>query len=113
MAPALTETAAPNPAALADVGIGKRNSNRARPTDGQTTSPSPPVDQDSDVTLVASIGESNDDLDYVELAKNSPTSPSNTSDLEGHISELEEIHKVAEGNIVGIAQPMVLFYRID
>ena len=34
-------------------------------------------------------------------------------DLEGHISELEEIHKVAEGELVELAHPTVLFSRID
>ena len=86
-APALTETAAPDPATPAAVESGKRNPNRVRPTDGQTESPSPPVDQDSDVTSVASIGESNGDSDYVESAKNSPTSPDNTPDLERNISD--------------------------
>ena len=53
------------------------------------TSPILSSDLDSDVTLVASIGESDDDSDYFESAKNSPMSPSNTPDLAGHISELE------------------------
>ena len=55
-APELTKTAAPNPAAPAAVGSGKINSNHAQPRDVKTTSPSPPSNQDSDVTLVASIG---------------------------------------------------------
>ena len=44
-----------NPAALSAVGSGKINSNRARPMDSQTASPSPPADLDSDVMLAASI----------------------------------------------------------
>ena len=41
--PALTETVAPDPAALAAGGIGKINSNCAWPKDGQTASPSLPA----------------------------------------------------------------------
>ena len=54
-APSLTETAAPDLAALADIRSGKRNSNRAQPTDGQTASPSTLANQDSDDTSVAII----------------------------------------------------------
>ena len=99
-APSITETATPDPDTPAAVGSGKRNSNRAQPTDVQTVSPSPPSDQDSDVMLAAIIGESDSDSDYVESAENSPTSPSNKPDLEGHISDLEEMYEVAEGKIV-------------
>ena len=111
--PALTKTAAPDPAALEDVGRGKINSNHAQPTDGQTASPSPPADQYSDVTLMGSIGENNGDSGYVNSAEKSPTSPANMPDLEGHINELEEIHEVAKGELVKIALPTVLFFRID
>ena len=65
--------------------------------DSQTASPSPSYNQDSDVTLVESIGENAVNSDYVESAKNSPLSPANTPELKGHISELEEMHKIAEG----------------
>ena len=109
-ASALTETATPNPATPAAVGSGKINSNRARPTDIQTASPSLPGDPDRDVTLVASIGGSDNNSDYVKLAKNSPMSPSNTPDLVGHIRKLEGMHKVAEGELDAIAQPTVLFF---
>ena len=51
----LTKTSAPDTAATAAVGSGKINLNHARPTDGQTTSPSLPADPKSDVTLVTSI----------------------------------------------------------
>ena len=102
-APALNKTANPNPATPAAVGSSKINSNRARPTNCQTASTSLPVDQDSDVTLVASIGESNGDSDYVESDENSPTRPENTTDLEGNISELEEMHEVVEGELVKLA----------
>ena len=88
-APALTKTTAPDPAAPADVRNGKINSNCAQPTEGKTVSPSPPANQDSDVTLVESIGGSDGDSDYVESGKNSPTIPANTPDLEGYISELK------------------------
>ena len=54
--PALTETVDPKPAEPAAVRSGKINLNRARPMDGQTASPSPPVNQYSDVTSVASTG---------------------------------------------------------
>ena len=102
-AQALTETAAPDPAAPAAVRGEKRNSNRAQKMYGQTTSPSPLVNQDSDVTLVASIGDSDGDSDYVESDKNSLMSPANTSDLEGHIRKLEEMHEVAEVELVELA----------
>ena len=39
--------------------------------------------------------------------------PANMPDLAGHISELEEMHKVAEGKIDAIAQPKMLFSHID
>ena len=110
---ALTKTATPDPATSEAIGSSKINSKRARPTDGQTASPSLPANQDSDVTSVASIGESNEDLDYVESAEKSPMSPANTPDLKGHISELEEMHEVAEGYLVKLVQSTMLFSRID
>ena len=88
-APTLTKTAAPKYSSPAAIGSGKISSNRAQATDVQTVSLSPPADPDSDVTSVAIIGESEGDSDYVESAKNSPTSSANTPDLEGHISELK------------------------
>ena len=112
-AQALTKIAAPDPAALAAVRSGKRNSNCARLTDGKTMSFSPPADQDSDVTLVANIGESDGNSNYVKSAKNSPTSPANTPDLAGHMSKLEEMNEAAESKLVEITQPTVLFSRID
>ena len=108
-APELTETATPDPATPAAVGFGKINSNRARPTDGQTASPSPPADPDSDVTLAASLVGSDGDSDYVDSEEKSPMSLSNTPDLTGHIRELEAIHEVSEGDIDAIARPTVLF----
>ena len=66
-------------------------------------SPSPPIDPKIDVTLVASFGGSGGDSYYVDLAKKSTTSPANTPDLAGHISELEVMHKVLEGEIGTIA----------
>ena len=50
--------------------------------------------------MVASIIENDGDSDYVKSAKKSPTSLVNTPELAGHISELEEINKVAEGKLV-------------
>ena len=41
------------------------------------------------------------------------TSLANTTDLEGHISELEEMHEVAEGKLVDLAQPTMILSRID
>ena len=76
-------------------------------------SPSPPADQDSDVTLVASIGESDGNSDYVESAKNSPTSPANTLELEEQISELEKIQEVKEGDLVKLSVLTVLLSCID
>ena len=63
--------------------------------------------------LVASIGGSDGDSDYVEAAKISPTRPANTPDLAGHSSELEEMHEVVEGELDAIAQPTVLFSHTD
>ena len=80
-APALTETAAPNPTTPAAVGSSKINSNRERPTDGQTASTSLSANPDSDVMSVASIGGSDGDSDCVELDENSPMIPANTRDL--------------------------------
>ena len=53
--------------------------------------------------LVPSIGGSYGDLDYVKSAKNSPTRPANTPDLAGHISKLEAMHEVLEGELDVIA----------
>ena len=73
-APSLTKTAAPDPAAPAAVGSGKRNSNSAQSMGSKSVSSSTPANQDSDITLVASIGEIYGDSDYVELTKNHPRS---------------------------------------
>ena len=56
--PAPTKTAAPDPATLEAVGSGKINSNPAKSIDGQTASPSPPENPNSDVMSVASFGRS-------------------------------------------------------
>ena len=58
---------------------------------------------------MVSIGGSDGDSDYVELAKNSPMSPANTPDLVGYISKLEAMHEVLEGDIDAIAQRTVLY----
>ena len=110
---ALTETAAPYPATTAAVRSGKINSNNAQPTDGQTASPSPPAYPDSDVTLVASIGGSDGDWDYVESAKKSPMSLENMPDLNGNIRELEKMHEALEGELDAIARPTVIFSHTD
>ena len=47
----------------------------------------------------ASFGGSDGNSDYVKSEENSLTSLSNTPDLEGHIIELETMHKVSEGEI--------------
>ena len=62
---------------------------------------------------MTSIGERNGESDYVESAANSPTSPANTPDLEGYISELEKMHKVVESELVELAQPTVIVSCID
>ena len=63
--------------------------------------------------LVASIGWSDGDSDYVELDENSPTSPANTPDLASHIRKLEAMHEVLEGELEAIAQPTMIFYHTD
>ena len=95
-APALTKTAAPNPYVPAAVVIGKIYSNCARPRGSQTASSSTTSNKDIDVMSVASIEASDGNSDYVnvKLTENSPTSPANMPDLEGHINELEKMHKV-------------------
>ena len=62
---------------------------------------------------MANIGESDGDSDYVESAENSPTSLSNLLDLVVHIIELEEMHEVAECDIIEFAQSTVISPRID
>ena len=109
----LTKTAVPYRSALVAVGGDKINSNFSQSTDGQTLSAILPADQDSDVSLVVSTGESDGDLDYVNLTENSPMSPANKPDLAGQISKLEDIHEVAESELVELAQPTVTFSRID
>ena len=83
------------------------------PTDGQTASPSPPADLDSDVTSVASIGESEGESDYVESAENLPTIPDNTPNLAVHTSKIEEMHEVSEGQLVKLARPTVILSHIN
>ena len=39
--------------------------------------------------------------------------PANTPDLAGHISELEAMNKVSEGEINAIARPKVIFSHTD
>ena len=81
--------------------------------DGQTASPSPPANPDSDVMSVAIIVGSYSNSDYVELVKNSPRIPANTRNLAGHINKLEAMHEVSEGELNVIAWPMVLFSNTD
>ena len=97
----------------AAVRIGKRHSSRACPTDGQISPPSPPIDPDSDVISAESFGGSDGDLDYAELAENSPTRSVNTPDFEGHIRKLETMHEVSEGEIDTIVQPIMIFSHTD
>ena len=101
--PALTKTAAPDPNTMAAVRSSKRNSNRARPTDGQIASPSPPSDPDSDIMLATSFVGNDGNSDYVESVEKSPTSLTNTPDLEGHISKLETMYEFSQGDINAIA----------
>ena len=103
----------PDPTTPAAVGSAKINPNRSQPTDGQTASPSPPTNQYSEVILAASFGGSDNDSDYVEVTKNSPTSPSDTPDLAGHIIKLEVMYEVSEGELDAIAQPTVLLSHTD
>ena len=59
--------------------------------------------------FAANFGGIDSDSDYVKSADNSPMSSANTLDLEGHITELEMMHEVLEGEINAIFQPMVIF----
>ena len=70
--------------------------------DGQTASTILPAGPDSDVMSAASFGGSDGNSDYVKLAKNSPTSLANTTDLEGNISKLETMKDILEGDINSI-----------
>ena len=81
--------------------------------DGQTASPSPPANPDSDAVLAASFGRSYVNSDYVNSAKNSPTSLSNTLDLVVHISKLEAMHEVSEGELDAIARLTVILSHTD
>ena len=85
-----------------------KKSNRAQPLYCPTVSPSSPANPENDVMLVASTEGSDGNSDYVKSAGNSPTSPSNTTDLAGHISKLEAMHEVSEGYFNAIARPTVL-----
>ena len=58
---------------------------------------------------MASTGWSGGDSYYVKSAENSPTSPAYTPDFAGHISELEEMHEVADVELNGITRPKVIF----
>ena len=91
---ALTDTATPDTARPVAIISGKRNSNLARPEEGQAASPRLPANPDSNVTSAASFGESDGNSEYVESAGNVPTSSAITLDLAGHIRELETIHEV-------------------
>ena len=62
---------------------------------------------------MASTVESDGKSEYVDLTENSPTSPANTPDITRHIRELDEIHEVAESELVKLAQQTVLFSHID
>ena len=93
--PALTKTVVPKPTTTEVVVGGNINSNCDWPMDCQTASPSPLVDPYSDFTLAASFGGSDGNSDYVESSKNSPTSPTDTSELVWYISELEEMHELS------------------
>ena len=69
--PALSKTAhaaqaLTNIATAEAVGISKRNSNCARPTEGQNASSRSPVDPDSDVSLTDSFGGSDINSEYLE-----------------------------------------------
>ena len=81
--------------------------------DGQSASTSQPADPDSDIMSVESIGGSDGNSDYVELAENSLTSPDKTLDLAGRIRKLEAMYEVLEGELNKIARPTVLFYYTD
>ena len=106
--PALTKTAAPNPATPAAVWGSKRNPNCTQPTDGQTAFPNPPANPYSDVLSAASFGGGDGDSDYVESVKNLPMGTANTPDLARHISKLGEMHEVLKGEIDAISLSTVL-----
>ena len=81
--------------------------------DGQTASPSPPADPDSDVILAAIFGGSDGNSDYVELSKHSPSSLANMPDLVGHTRKLEAMRNVSQREINAIARSTVLFFHTD
>ena len=63
--------------------------------------------------MAASFVGSDGDSDYVKATKTSPTSPSDTPDLAGHIIKLEVMYEVSEGELDAIAQPTVLLSHTD
>ena len=72
-----------------------------------------PADPYSDVMSAANSGESDVDSEYVELPKNSPTSSAKTSELEGRIQELQQMHEVTEDEINAIARPPEIFIHTN
>ena len=101
-AQALTKTTAPDIATPAAAGSSKIDSNHAQPMDGQIAPPSPPANPDSDIMLAASFGGSDGNYDCVKSVKKPPTRPANMPDPKGHISKLEIMHEVSEGDINSI-----------
>ena len=67
--------------------------------EGPTATPRITADPGSGVKLVASSVESDDDSDYVELRKKSPTILSKTLELEGHTHKLQKMHELAAVNL--------------
>ena len=108
-APAPIETAAPDTTTSAAVGSGKKNSNREQPTKGPASTTILAANTNSDVTSTDNSGDSTSDLDYVELCKSSPTSSASTPELEGHVHELQHMHRVATVDLEEFTQPTELF----
>ena len=103
------KTATPDTATPAAVGISKRNSNHAQPTEGQAAPPRLSANPDSDITPSASFVESDDNSGYAKSNGNSPTSLAIMTDLEVQISELETMHEVSEGDIDTLVPLTVIF----
>ena len=67
------------------------------------------INPDSDIILAASSGVDYKNSDYVELQRNSPTSLSNSLELETIIEDILQVHDDVKTVIEGFYNPIALF----